>query len=566
MCLALLLGALPDLVCAQTIERSIPVPAEGRIVVRNRDGRVSVTASDEQTEKVLLKAESPGLPVAEGDLKIVSGDGTLEVEARARGEQNRIDLALTIPPRMRVHVVTDAGAVNLVGNFREAAAETTTGTIRADVPLDALSFNFLWTASRPRFFSDVELPKVKEKAGGRYQIAGRMGDEKAKKEERMRLDFTTARGVILFGVDPDRVPADLRERPLTEAARAIVASGNDNLIEAVRKVSPNLFRAYVRELPPHKGAAPTLVERRRNDETAPADATQAVRINASVTDANGRAISGLSAADFTVLENGTTRPVMDVTPTSAPFNLVLILDVSGSVEERLEFIRKAGLAFVRTASAQDRIAIIAFRDDVQLVSDFTTDRALLIDRLQQIDAGGATALYDALAYALVHTLKPLRNERTAIVVLSDGDDNKSFVPFPAVLESLVETGTVVYPLYIPSGLIPASSVPAATKTIDPTRARYLTLTTRAEEEGRQLASVSGGVYYSIKSFDDLQRAFTDVVNQLRTSYTITYASGLNGARERRVKVRVGRAGAFVRLSPAVEVAATQGMSENGKQE
>jgi VWFA-related protein len=278
-----------------------------------------------------------------------------------------------------------------------------------------------------------------------------------------------------------------------------------------------------------------------------------MRLNASVTDRQGRAISGLKPSDFTVIEDGQERRVTAVEPTNAPFNLVLLLDVSGSVEERIDFIRKAARNFLSTVSAQDRISIISFRDDIQVISDFTTDRRLLSQRLEDIDAGGATALYDALAYTLVEQLKQLRGERTAIVIMSDGDDNRSFVPFGAVLEATIESGALVYPLYIPSMLIPESSVPAPQTTVDPLRTRYLTLTTRATEEGQQLAKVSGGVYYPITRLDELQRAYDDVVAQLRMSYKITYASESSGVRERRVRVRANREGASVRLSPPVNV-------------
>jgi len=92
-------------------------------------------------------------------------------------------------------------------------------------------------------------------------------------------------------------------------------------------------------------------------------------------------------------------------PTNEPFNLVLLLDVSGSVEERIDFIRKAARDFLNTASPQDRISIISFRDDIQVISDFTTDRRLLSQKLDEIDAGGATALYVALGYVLTDPLK-----------------------------------------------------------------------------------------------------------------------------------------------------------------
>jgi hypothetical protein len=86
------------------------------------------------------------------------------------------------------------------------------------------------------------------------------------------------------------------------------------------------------------------------------------------------------------------------------------------------------------------------------------------------------------------------------------------------------------------------------------RTRYLTLTTRATEEGQKLARVSGGVYYPITRLEELQRAYDDVVAQLRMSYTITYASDSRGAQEeRRLRVRAKREDAAVRLSPPVNV-------------
>src|SRR5205807_4736315 len=317
---------------------------------------------------------------------------------------------------------------------------------------------------------------------------------------------------------------------------------------AIRKVSPRMFGDYARTLPPPRNE-PTLLSVRPPGEMVTAVSPQLMRVNASVTDRNGRAIPGMRDSNFSVYEDGAERKIVIITPTTEPFNLVLLLDVSGSVEERIDFIRKAARDFLSTASPQDRISIIAFHDDIKIISDFTTDRRLLSQKLDELDAGGATALYDALAYTLVDTLKPLRGERTAIVILSDGDDNKSFIPFPAILEATIESGALIYPLYVPSGLIPEGSVPQPSITVDPMRTRYLTITTRAAEEGQKLATVSGGVFYYIKRLEDLQKAYDDVVAQLRTAYRITYAS--NGTGHRRILVRANRDGGRVRLSPVV---------------
>src|SRR6185436_8272086 len=281
----------------------------------------------------------------------------------------------------------------------------------------------------------------------------------------VQLELTTQRGVILLNVDPSMAPNDLRERPLTQAAKAIVRSGDGPLSDAIRKVSPRIFGEYSKTLPPPQ-REPLLVASRAPGEVVTAVAGQLMRVNASVTDRQGRAIPGMRDADFAVYENGDQRKIVNVTPANEPFNLVLLLDVSGSVEERIDFIRKAARDFLRTASPQDRISIISFHDDIQIISDFSRDRSLLSKKLDELDAGGATALYDALGYTLVQTLKPLRGERTAIVVMSDGDDNRSFVPFPAILEAVIESGALVYPLYVPSGLIPESSVPVPSITVD----------------------------------------------------------------------------------------------------
>jgi Ca-activated chloride channel family protein len=561
LCLSVLCVAGSGVVCrAQGLERELSAAGQVEVSVKNLSGRVTIVAAAEGEERksVTIKAESPGAAVAESDVVSNATNGRIEIEVReGRAERDRIDLSLRVPRRAKVRVETRGGAVDVSGPVSEAEAATDTGTIRADVPLDSLRYSFRWTASRPRFYSEVELGKVEERRGGRFEVAGRFGDKKAKRDQRVKLDFETERGVILFGVDPSSVPADLRERQLTEAARAIIRSGNQDLIEAIRKITPRFVGEYARTLPPPRGGAPVLAVAAKGERAAREIAPQLMRVNANVTDRLGRAISGLERKDFSVVEGSEPREVVSVEPTRTPFNLVLLLDVSGSVEERLDFIRKSALAFANTVSPQDRIAIISFRDDIQLISDFTTDRTLLAQRIKDIDAGGGTALYDALAYTLVHTLKPLRDARTAIVVLSDGDDNRSFIPFPYILETIIETGAVVYPLYIPSGLIPAASAPAPSTTLDPTRTRFLSLTSRADEEGRKLASVSGGVYYPVRRFEELQLAYNDVVAQLRTSYTVSYATTSTTATRNRVRVRVAREGAVVRLSPAIGTGASQ---------
>src|SRR5204862_6831371 len=132
---------------------------------------------------------------------------------------------------------------------------------------------------------------VKEKAGGIFRISGKLGEEKPDKEERVALNVQTQRGIVLMNVDPSMVPSDLHERPLTEAARAIVRSGDTQLVDAIRKVSPKMFGDFAKTLPP-PDKEPILQRRSPPGQFVSKLSSQLLRFNASVTDRNGRAIGG----------------------------------------------------------------------------------------------------------------------------------------------------------------------------------------------------------------------------------------------------------------------------------
>jgi hypothetical protein len=265
---------------AQDFEKELAAAGgKTEIVVKNRSGRVNVVAApaEEELKVVRLRAESAGKPVAEGDVKAESAGGRVRVEvADSRGGADRVDLTLRVPARSRVKIETEAGAVDVSGPLGEAAVSTDTGTIRADVPTDAVSYDFRWTASRPRFYSEIELGEVKEGRGGRFNVRGRLGDKKAKREQRVTLDFTTERGVVLFGVDPASVPSDLRERQLTEAARAIIRSGNQDLIESIRRIAPRFVGEYAETLP-LRDRAPSIRTPGRRADVVNVAAPQGVR-------------------------------------------------------------------------------------------------------------------------------------------------------------------------------------------------------------------------------------------------------------------------------------------------
>jgi len=516
---------------AQDHSRELKLPSGSTIQLTNKYGRISVLAPDKAPENpsdVLLLAASSAKGVVEAEVKQTSEKGTILITVVPAEKKKRIDLSVTVPFAAKVAIETVDGAVDVAGRFAQLDVVTETGTIATNIPTGDVTYQFDWTESRPRFVSDVTLSEVKERSAGRFEIKGKLAEtrpvESGPAETRpvvsvsSALHFTTARGIILVNVPPSEVGSDLRERPLTNAAKAIVRSGDGLLMEAIRRAAPRYYGEYAASLPPIK-LQPRFAQKTANDVPAGAVKQALVR----VTDLKNRAISGLTAADFEITENGSPNEIVSIEPSTAPFNLILLLDVSGSVENYQTFIRKAARAFVDTVDKNDRVSIVTFNDDIKVLSKFTTDKRLLSASLDTFDAGGGTAYYDALAYTIAETLRPLKGERTAVVVLTDGDDNRSFLAFDSLAGSIQESGALIYPLYVPSGLIAAAST-GANADIDPLRKKYMSLSAKSEGEGAKLASISGGVYYPISQVAQIQRAYEDIVVQLRTAYVIKFRS------------------------------------------
>ena len=569
---------------AQDFSRGLTISTGGTIEIVNRYGRIAVKAeADVVKTPPSLKAMSPK-GVSETDIKLVSSGTRTQITVAPADKQKRIDLILSVPERTSVKAETMAGAIEAVGNFASVEARSDTGTIMADVPADDLKYYFQWTESRPRYLADFDIAEVKEKNAGRFEIKGKHqlqspkskvqsegtenGDQpkaetrpvgsvphadnpkpEDQKPKTVSLNLTTARGIILLNVPPGEVMSDLRERPLTEAAKAIVRSGDSLLMEAIRRASPKYFGDYARSLPPLKFEPGFSAKSARFD--VPNAKTKMALVR--VTDEKNRAVSGQSAGDFEVMENGVIREIVSVERSDAPFNLILLLDVSGSVENYVNFIRKAARNFVDTVGEKDRVSIVIFNEDIKKLSGFTTDKVKLSDSLDTFDAGGATAYYDALAYSVSDTLRPLKGDRTAIVILTDGDDNRSFLAFDSLMGSIQESGALIYPLYVPSGLI-ALAAQNMTADIDPLRKKYMSLTAKSEGEGEKLAKISGGVYYPITQIGQIQQAYEDIVVQMRSAYNITYRSDAavlgNGASPR-LKIRSKRENVFTNVTSVV---------------
>ncbi len=556
----------PAILQAQDVRVELPLAGDGWLEIVNRQGRVEVAAIDSSVASFTASSSSD---LTAADVRVENAKGRTRITVSPSQGSKRIDLTVTVPLRSKVRVTTSDGEISLRGDLSQVSAETDTGTVVTDLPENEIRYEMQWTAARPRFVADFELEPVREGSAGRFTIKGSYrapaddtprreplvpetegngAAEKAPAETSVSLNVRTARGIVLLNVPPNEVASDLRERPLTNAAKAIVRSGDSILMSAIRRAAPKHFGEYERTLPPVE-RSPRLSASSGSAFTGPGRRMATVR----VTDANNRAIPGLSAADFELLEAGKLIDVESVNPISSRVNLVLLLDVSGSVDNYVNFIRKAARSFVETVDPNDKVSIVLFDEDVRVLSDFTTDKARLSESLDTFDAGGSTAYYDALAYTLADTLRPLRGERTAIVVLTDGDDNRSFLAFDSLAGAIEESGALIYPLYVPTGLIAATENTRAIENIDPLRNRHLTLTSKASVEGPRLAELSGGVYYPISRLTQIQEAYSDIALQLRTAYEITYRSSIDADRSgARLRVRTKTPGQFVSVESIVQ--------------
>src|SRR5262245_60094667 len=148
-----------------------------------------------------------------------------------------------------------------------------------------------------------------------------------------------------------------------------------------------------------------------------------VNLNVKVADANGKTVPSLKKENFVVLEDGVQQDVTYFEPVTAPLNVVLLLDLSGSTEHKIKLMKRSAQKFIDSLQPADRIAIAAFSRRFSVIANFTTDHKLIKDRIENIkNRHSGTAYYDAM-WAALDLLDEANATRKAIVVLTDGVDN-----------------------------------------------------------------------------------------------------------------------------------------------
>ncbi|HEX7297074.1 MAG TPA: VWA domain-containing protein, partial [Pyrinomonadaceae bacterium] len=277
--------------------------------------------------------------------------------------------------------------------------------------------------------------------------------------------------------------------------------------------------------------------------------SQQVTVNMSVIDTStNRGLTGLAQSDFKLFEDGEEQRIVGFEAASAPFDLVLAIDVSGSTKDKVKLMRSAALRFVNAARPSDRIGVITFAGEPSVVSELTADRAVLRERLNAIDtARGDTKLYDATMFAM-NKFVNLNNKsrRTAIVLISDGLDGTipgvsdqigSQVSYREILDQIREFDGVIYTLWLNTRYVAMSPRDTQPEAFD-----------EAYDRMREMADAGGGIFYEVNRLEDLAGAYERVVADLGTVYSLAYepANKTRDGKWRAIRIRVNRSNAVAR--------------------
>ena len=284
-----------------------------------------------------------------------------------------------------------------------------------------------------------------------------------------------------------------------------------------------------------------------------------VNVTATVTDDNGRFVSGLRQQDFTVYEDGQVQEVAHFSSDRVPVSLGLLLDSSGSMTpEKLSSARAAIDRLVsRQLDEDDELFLMQFATDSELMQGWTTDRTLITGAVRSMNAGGGTALYDAIAAALP-TAEAGHHPKKALLVISDGNDTNSSIGAARLRQMIRESDVLVYALGVdgttretrrivrqpapPPVTLPPPTMPFPTGPLGRRSAPRIppigsggstTIWTSSPGERvnvdalRQITDDTGGRTEIVRGFDGLDRATARIADELSKQYFLGYASSVN---------------------------------------
>jgi VWFA-related protein len=258
-----------------------------------------------------------------------------------------------------------------------------------------------------------------------------------------------------------------------------------------------------------------------------------INLNVKATDKGGAPLPSLRKEDFKVFEEGVEQDIFYFEPVNAPINLILLLDLSGSTEEKRKVMMETAKKFIDSLGKDDRVALAAFTREFVLLSDFSTDRKKLkksVEKIKKIHGG--TAFYDSM-WKTLDIFRGVNDARQAIVVLTDGMDNEltkwSYEPsehsFEELLARVAEEDATIYPIYLNSEEEEYQVLVKEPGISDARRDRRMKRL-EAHQTGRrqleELAEQTAGTVFTARQEGDLAGVYQRVASELRLLYTLAY--------------------------------------------
>jgi len=320
------------------------------------------------------------------------------------------------------------------------------------------------------------------------------------------------------------------------------------------------------------------------DEVVRVD-TELVDVPVVVTDRAGKPVLNLKQTNFAVFEDGKTQELIDFSATSAPFEVALLLDTSGSTRADLVLIQRAAQSFIDSLRPGDRVSIIAFKtiDDgerraaaADVIIDLTDNRTALRSALERVSTSNGTPYYDGLVQVVDRIFRSAPKEefrgRRALVALTDGVDSTSSAGYDDAREGLEQAGIVCYFIevdtrpFFEEGLLgpcegatrfsaaqirryyrsfgPRSNVEQSSNFCELGDFERLAISKKlyeiADFEMNSIAKRSGGKVFPAGDLTDARNAFKSVAAEIGTKYSLGYYSS-NGKRDgsyRKIRVEL----------------------------
>jgi VWFA-related protein len=251
-------------------------------------------------------------------------------------------------------------------------------------------------------------------------------------------------------------------------------------------------------------------QEKQDDEGTLRIETLEVQLPISVLDKEGRPVDGLKQENFQIFEDKVQQTIKTFRHEDIPLSLGLVIDNSGSMRNKRERVNSSALAFVRESNPEDETFIINFDDSAYLEQDFTSSIGDLVDALENIDARGETALYDALYLAADKVTKDGKKDKKALLLITDGEDNSSKYGINKVIEALRQSKVTLYAI----GLLEDDDQRGGLFKKAPSK--------KAKEDLMKFVEITGGQAYFPKNLDEVEELVKHIAHDLRNHYTVSY--------------------------------------------